>query len=218
MTVVELIVVMAIAAAMMGLGLYGLGSVSDSDLRDDAMRVAAAMRYTYSTAALNNAQMRLVFNMDSGEYYTEIAKGPVVEKADSTMRDTDDFLTEEAQRLADEVEEERDLFNDDEDNAFGVNRKISYERLQDGVLKTTRLSAGTRFTRFVTPTTEEEFDSGTVSMTFFPNGFQEQVMLVIKNESGAAYTLVTEPLTGRVLTYSDEIEVPEDFGELEEAE
>ena len=34
-------------------------------------------------------------------------------------------------------------------------------------------------------------------------------MVSLANESDAAFTLVTEPLTGRVLTYSDEIDVPE---------
>ncbi len=217
MTVVELMIVLAIAGMMMGLGVYGLSSVSNSDLRDDAMRVSAAIKYTYSMAALNNAQMRLVFDMNTGEYYTEVSKGPVVEETTNSEA-TEDFLTEEAQRLADKVEEERDLFDEEEGNALGVNRKVSYERLQDGVLKTTKLSEGTKFARFVKPAAEGEFTDGQVSMSFFPNGFQEQVMLVIKSESGAAFTLVTEPLTGRVLTFSDEIDVPEDFGEVEEDE
>lgn len=216
MTVVELLVVMAIAAGIMGLGVYGLSSVSNSDLRDDAMRVTAAIKYTYSNAALNNAEYRLVFNMDSGEYHSEIAKGPIVQPQSTSAEDADDFLTEEAQRLAEKVEEESSLFDEKDGNALGVNRQISYERLEDGVLKTTKLSEGTKFKRIVTPASEDAFEEGEVQMSFFPNGFQEQVMIVIQNEAGQAFTLVTEPLTGRVLTYSKEIDVPEDFGLVEE--
>ena len=157
----------------------------------------------------------MVFDLDTGEYYSEIARGPVIEETTS-VADADDFLTEEAQRLAEKVEEESSLFDKDEENPFGVNRQINYERLEDGVLKTTKLSSGTRFTRFVSPSNQQEFTEGKASMMFYPNGFQQQVMLVIKSEDGSAFTLITEPLTGRVLTHSKEIEVPEDFGVVEE--
>ncbi len=222
MTVVELLVVMAIVAAMMGLGAWGLSSVSNSDLRDDANRVAAAIKYTYANAAINNTEYRLVFDMESGEYYTEIAKEPIVDKTPqgSTNGSEEDFLTEEAQRLADEVEEESDLFADDEENPFGVNRKVNYERVKSAVLKTTKLSTGNRFVRVVKANNEDAYTEGKVSMSFFPNGFQEQVMIVIgpEDEKDVAYTLITEPLTGRVMTYSEPIEVPEGFGEVEEDE
>lgn len=222
MTVVELMVVLAIVAAIMGIGAWSLSSLSNSDLRSDSSRVAAAIKYTYANAAINNTEYRIVFDMETGEYYSEIVKEPIVEKGrqGSTNGSDDDFLTEEAQRLADEVEEEQDLFEDDEENPFGMNRKVTYERVKDGVLKTTKLSDDTRFVRILKANNEDEFTEGKVSMSFFPNGFQEQVMIVIgsKEDEDVAYTLITEPLTGRVMTYSDAIEVPEGFGELEEDE
>jgi prepilin-type N-terminal cleavage/methylation domain-containing protein len=220
MTVVELLVVMAIVASIMGIGAWSLSSVSNTDLRDDANRVVSAIKYTYANAAINNTEYRIVFDMDTGEYHSEIVKEPVVEHEPqgSTNGSDDDFLTEEAQRLADEVEEESDLFEDDEENPFGVNRKVSYERVKDGVLKTTKLSSDVKFARIIKANNEDEYTHGKVSMSFFPNGFQEQVMIVIASadKEDVAYTLVTEPLTGRVMTYSEEIEVPEGFGEVEE--
>lgn len=217
-TVVELLVVMAIISIIMGLGAYSLGQLTNSDLREDSNRVASAIKYTYSNAAINNTQYRLVFDLDSGQYYTEVSKGPVVDESPTggALGGSDDFLTEEAQKLADKVEKESDLFADEEENPFGVNRRVSYERVEDAVLKRTKLRSGNRFERIIAANSEEDITEGRASVTFFPNGFQEQVMIVIRGESGAAYTLITEPLTGMVRTYSGEIEIPEDFGVVEE--
>lgn len=215
-TIVELLVVMAIVSGIMGISVYAMGMVGSADLREDANRVASAIKYSYSVAAINNTQYRLVLDLDTGEYYTEVAQEPIVEQSAPTEA-TDDFLTEEAQRLAERVEEKRDLFDDADANPFGMNRKITYQRVQDGVLKNTHLQDGVRFERVLTMhRPEEAYEDGQVSITFFPNGFQEQAMIVMKDERGAAFTLLTEPLTGRVRTYSDEIDVPSNFGLVEE--
>ncbi len=217
-TVVELMVVLAIIAIMMGLGAYAMGSLGDGSLREDAGNVVAAIKYTYANAAINNSEYRLVFDLDTGTYQSEVARTTAVRSAPMGTTNTDDFLTEEAQRLAAKVEKERDLFADEEANPFGMNRKVSYERVEDGILQKTKLKSGDRFARIVKGNSDEEYTSGKVSMTFFPNGFQEQVMIVIESQSGAKIMLVTEPLTGRVLTYTGTDEVPDGFGEVEEDE
>ena len=215
MTVVELMVVLAIVAIMMGLGAYAMNSIGDGDLRSDAGAVIAAIKYTYANAAINNAQYRLVFSIGGGTYHSEVKRTGAAEQPGSNVN-ADDFLTEEAQRLAEKVDAERDLFSDEENNPFGMNRKVSYERVEDGVLRKTKLKSGVRFAKIVKATSEEEYTEGEVSMTFFPNGFQEQVMIVLETERGAQISLVTEPLTGRVLTFTGTDELPEGFGEVEE--
>lgn len=218
-TVVELMVVMAIVSIMMGLGAMALGSINDGDLREDAGNVAAAIKYTYSNAAINNTHYRLVFQVGGNEYYSEIASSGVERTVKTSgTNNTEDYLTEEAQRLADKVEEERDLFADEEENPFGVNRKVSYERVEDAILDKTRLHEGVRFTKIIKAGSDEEYTSGTVSMSFFPNGFQEQVFILMETTDGAKIALVTEPLTGRVLTFTNTEEPPEGFGEIEEDE
>lgn len=215
LTLVELIVVLAIVGMLMGLGGYALSGIG-SNLRSDAGHVSAAIRYTYSTAAINNTEYRIVFSFEDGSYYSEVVRTGVERTQTSTINDNiDDFLTEEARRLAADVAAERDLFDDDEDNPFGVRRKVDYDRVEDGILKQTRLSGDVRFVRIVKASSDEVYEDGEVSMTFYPNGFQEQVMIVLEDEQGATITLVTEPLTGRVLTFTHEDDVPEDFAEVE---
>ena len=215
-TVVELMVVLAIIGMMMGLGAYMVAGIGDGELREDAGNLSAAIKYTYANAAVNNSEYRLVMNMDTGEYYSEVAHTAAVESSTSSLGSEEDFLTEEAQRLAEKVEKEKDLFDDDEENPFGMNRKVTYERVEDGVLKKTKLHSGVRFKSFIRAPSEDEWTEGEVSFSFFPNGFQEQVMIVLESQSGATISLVTEPMTGRVLTFTNEDEPPEGFGEVEE--
>ena len=213
-TLVELMVVMAIISMIMGLGAYAMDSVGGSEIRNDAMRLASVIKYTHSNACINNTRYRVVFQMGSGEYYSEITDAPVL-PTDSAG--DDEFLTEEAKALAEEKEKENDLFDDDEANPFGVNRKVSYQRVEDIIIKETRLSEGVHFEKFYSPKfPDDPITEGKAAMSFFPNGFQEQVMIVIKDDDGQVYSLVTEPLTGRVEIFSDEIDVPDEFGEVED--
>ena len=53
-------------------------------------------------------------------------------------------------------------------------------------------------------------------MSFFPNGFQEPAIIFLEDEAtGAVFSIKTEPLTGRVMLYSREIDIPDEFGQGE---
>jgi hypothetical protein len=52
-------------------------------------------------------------------------------------------------------------------------------------------------------------------MSFYPNGCQDQVRVVLEDVSGARVSLVSEPMTGRILIYTDSDELPDNFGEVE---
>lgn len=212
-TVVELMVVLAIIASIMGLGAYSLSAIGAGDLKSDAMRLTSVIKYTYSNAGINNTRYRLVMKLGTGEYWTEVADSPVVTESETL---DDDFLTDEARALADERAEETDLFDEREDNPFGMRRKVSYERVQDIVIKQTKLSDGVVFDKIYSPRFPDgPVEEGEMAISFYPNGFQEQAMIVIRNEAGQAYTLITEPMTGRVKLFGEEIDVPDGFGEVE---
>lgn len=213
-TIVELMVVMGIITAIMGIGAYSIGAISSSDLRSESMRVAAVMRYTYSNAALNNSRYRLVFDMETGEYYTEVTDEALIE-AESTEEQDDEFLSDEARELGDKWDKESDLFDDDEADPFGLNRKVSYRRVNDVVIEKTQLKEGIRFVEVYTTQREEPYTTGKAAMSFFPNGFQDQVMVVLEDSTESRIALLTEPMTGRVLLLTEDTELPDDFGEVE---
>jgi type II secretory pathway pseudopilin PulG len=213
-TIVELMVVMALVATVLGIGAVSIQQISASDLRNESMRVAAVMRYTYSNAALNNSRYRLVFDLETGEYFTEVTDEALIETTNDAA-DDEEFLTDEARELGRRDDEENDLFDDEEADPFGLNRKVSYQRVNDVVIEKTKLKPGIRFVEVHTTQRDEPYTMGQAAMSFYPNGFQDQVMVVLEDESEARISLVTEPMTGRVLVFTDSDEVPEDFGEVE---
>ncbi len=215
MTVVELMVVMFIMAMITGLGAYAMGMIGGSDIRNDTVRMNSVIKYTYSNASINNTRYRLVFEVGTGNYYTEVTDEPVV-AIDDTVEDQE-LLTEEARELAAQREKETDLFDDEESNPFGINRKVSFQRVNDVVIKKTGLSDGVIIDKVYSPRFPDgPITEGRASMSFFPNGYQEQVLIIIKDDAGKAYSILTEPFTGKIKIFSEEIEPPEGFGEAEE--
>ncbi len=217
MTIVEIMVVLTIIASMMGIAMLSMGAIGGDGVKSSAIRLTAVMKYTYANAAINNTQYRLVLNIDTGTYHTEIVKAALTNHVGGAapVQGGDEFLTEEAKRLAEKVEEKTDLFDEKEENPFGISRKVSYERVADVVVKDEKLKSGIRFAQIATTGKSEPVDSGIVTISFYPNGFQEQAYIVLKDEDGKAITLMTKPLSGRVKSYTGEKELPDDFFEVE---
>lgn len=213
-TLVELLVVLALVGGIMSIGVYMLGLLTHTKLKDEAMRLTSAIKYTYSQAGLNNAQYRLVFDLDTNEYYSEVTNSPVVVES-TDVNDSEGLLPEEAQELAERYRADNDLFAKEEADPFNLNRQVTFERVQDGVLQPKKLPEGIRIYSVQTAHQRLPFETGKASISFFRNGFQEQALIVLGDEAGARYTLITEPLTGRVKIYSGELETPPGFGEEE---
>ncbi|MEM1347067.1 MAG: prepilin-type N-terminal cleavage/methylation domain-containing protein [Myxococcota bacterium] len=213
-TLIELLVVLAIVAGIAGLGAYTVGMLDQGALKSEALKITSSIKYSFSQAAVNNSRYRIVFDLDSGSYAAEVVESANVEQPTNQPGADEEFLTEEAQALAEQAEREDDLFDDDEDNPFGINRRVSYQRVQDGVIDPGQLKDGMRFTRVVVGQAVD-VTSGQASINFFPNGFQEPAIVYMEDAQGRTFSIQTEPLTGRVFLYNKEIEIPSDFGQGE---
>lgn len=214
LSVVELMVVLTIIATITGIGAYSLGMVGGNQLKSDALRIASVIKYTYANACLNNTRYRLVVELGTGNYYSEVTDEPVISLAEQSA--DEEMLTEEARELAKSKDREDDLFDEREANPFGVNRRVSFERVQDVIIKDTKLGQGIVFAKAYTPRfPEKALEEGRAAVSFFPNGYMEPLLLIIKDEEGNAYSLLTEAMTGRVRVMSGEIDPPEGFAEVE---
>lgn len=216
MTLVEVLVTLTIIAGVMGVSLYVVNSLNATALKDEANRMTSAMKYTYSQAAINNSQYRMVLDLDAGSYHTEVVSSALTqreEKTDDQLEAEKEFLTEEALAAGRKKRQERSLFSKEEADPFGVNRQVSYERVQDGVLKPGKLGSGLRILR-VYAGTPEPIEQGQAYINFYPNGQQDAAIVVLEDD-GRTVSLKTEPLTGRVLTYGEALDPARTFGEAE---
>ena len=220
MTLLEMMMVLLILSGLVAGGFYMMGMLTHSNLKEEAMRFSTITQYTYDQAALNSRQYRLVIDLDEHKYHTEVTESRVVidEDSDEASDAFDEgLMPEEARRLEEERRAERgDLFREEEHDPFGVSRRTGYQRAEDAVVEPRELRNGIEFESVRVESRTRAVRSGRVAISFFPNGLQQQAQVVLVDPStGAKYTLITEPLTGRILIYSGEREVDDDFGEVE---
>ena len=220
MTLIEIMVVLFIVTGLVGGGIYMMSLLTHGKLKDEAMRFSSTAQYTYDQAALNNRQYRLVIDLDSGEYFTEVTESDVImdtgsEEAQAAYEEG--LLPDEAREMEAKREADRSqMFNEDGDDPFGISRRTGYQRPEDGLVEPRQLEEGIRFEQVLTESRERPVRDGRAAVHFFPNGMQQQAHIVLVDDaSGAKFTLITEPLTGRIRTFSGDEEVPEDFGEVE---
>ncbi len=214
MTLVEILLVLAILALAMGIGVYMMmGVLTRGYLRDEAMRMTSTIQFTYNQAGLNNTPYRLVIDLEEQSYHTEMTDSRVVIRQAAEEYD-EGLLPEEARELEEQRRFQRsDFFREEEDDFFGVSRRVGYQRAEEAELRPRTLRSGIEFYSVRTSNQPRPVTRGRVAINFFPNGFQQQAMIVLwDRETEEKFTLVTEPLTGRVRIYSGEIDVPEDFG------
>lgn len=70
-TIMELMVVLAIIALMMGAVVTSLNALTRADLRSAAFRTAGAIRYTFDRATMTGMYMRLAIDIDKGQVWIE---------------------------------------------------------------------------------------------------------------------------------------------------
>lgn len=217
-TLVELMIVIFILAMLAAGGVQMVGLLTHGQLKDEAMRFTSAMQYTSNQAALNNRQYRMVIDLDQNEYHTEVTDADVViddAGEDAQQAYDEGLLPEEARQMERERQaERRGLFDDDEEDPFGISRRTGFQRAEEAVIEARTLDHGIEFETVRTESRTRPIRDGRVAIHFFPNGIQQQAHIVFRDPSSdARYTLITEPLTGRLRIYSGEREVPDDFGE-----
>ncbi|TXD38212.1 type II secretion system protein [Lujinxingia vulgaris] len=216
MTLIEILVVLMIVAGLMGAGISMMGALTKSQLREEAMRLTSVIKYAYNQAALNNTQYRLVLNLETGEYFTEMTEAPVVAEQPDEDAFAEGLLPEEARELEEQHRQnKRSLFDKSEDDPFGISQRVGYERAEEAVVKLTELRNGVSFESVRLAGREQPLTQGRAALRFFPNGFQQEAVVVLRDDEGSRISLVTEPLTGRVKIYSGDWEPDRDFGEEE---
>ena len=218
MTLIEIMIVLLILAMLAAGSIYTMSVLTHGQIKDEARRFTSAAQYTYNQAALTNRPYRLVIDLDEHTYHTEVSDSAVVidESSDEAREAYDEGLLPEEARMLEEQRraERRGMFSEQDHDPFGISRRASFQQAEDRVLDARTLRHGIEFEFVRTEAHRREIRNGRAVVYFYPNGMQQQAVIVMHEpSSGARMTLITEPLTGRIRTYSGDYEVPDDFGE-----
>jgi hypothetical protein len=141
------------------------------------------MRYVYDEAVFMKEPFIMRFDIKKGEYWV-VAQGKVMETAPAG----------DGQNKEMTLEEKRDVIS----GAEGGEKKIELIEVKKySLMKKGALPSNLRFMDIMTPTGGKKID-GISDTRFFIHGYVEPTIIHIEDASKNIYTLITNPLTGKV--------------------
>ncbi len=228
-TLIELMVALAVAAALFAALVLGLGALTGARARQALGELGGAARSLYDTAALSGNTCRLVFLLprdDSSDfaYRAECASGPVTSAMDrdQEIRDATKAAVEayrkgnRGQRRPDPLADPRLPGNAPRSSGSTLLDVLDSEK--------TRVERAAAFSAFTTPEIQPrkmtgvrvsvwtahqraKIDSGLAYLYFFPQGYTERAQITVRQGKNV-WTLLVSPITGRTSIVDGEPEVP----------
>ena len=224
-TLIEIILVVTIAAVLSGLSIKGLRSLRKADLREASAEMAGAMRYLFDRASTTGKIHRLVIDMETRMYWAEVSDDRFFIPREETERDMRKREEKEADEDADdEKKRERAAREAERGKGAGAGSSFDLSKLEvadfrpkrarfasfkDLALKPVKLKK-VRVRSVYTPRVTEPLTSGRAYVYFFPLGQTEPAIITLTDvdSDDTIYSLVVHPITGRVRIYNQEVLPP----------
>jgi|GEM_PF-193879 len=227
-TLIEIMVVLAIAGLIMSLGVRGFRSLARSDLRASATNLAGAMRFLFDRASTTGKTHRLVLDLEAGRYWAEVSDDKFyipreAETLDATRkREAAEMQEDDERRQAEEKAASSasslDTSTLPTDSSYDPTKldvgefrpkHARFAAFKDLALKPVKLKKGIVIRSVYTPRVTEAVTSGRAYIYFFPLGQTEPAIVSLSDAAGEAiFSLVAHPITGRVRVYNEEVKPP----------
>jgi general secretion pathway protein H len=202
-TLIEILIVVAVIGVVALAAAPAVSSLTGANARSAAGEIAGASRYLFDTAALRHETCRLVVDIDHREWWAEcttpapgagtVRSQPVLGK-DGSTEDDEAAL---ARGFSDEPSaEKRKLL-----------ARAGFTEFKDRQVQKRKLRGGAAFDRVWTPRQRDPQTKGKAYVYFFPQGQVDAAHIPVA-DGGNAYTVVTQPLTGRARVVTGIPEVP----------
>lgn len=214
-TVLELMVVIAILIAAVAVSIPALSSILALEQRRVARDLVLTYEMLHDEAVLRNVTFRIAYHLDGGYYVVEAGDPTTLIFDDPELReDYEKELLDKLSRHSDEAREE------------AMASQPRFETIKTFAGTRIDLPNGTRFGGVYTPQydelvepTGEEEDPEHPLITYsyvFPNGFAEPtvVQMVKTRNEDDGYTVVVEPLSGRVTLRTEVVDPRDAFADV----
>lgn len=218
MTLIEIMIVVALIAALMGIAAVGFNVLGQSDVRGEALRVSSAIRYTFNLAATGNTTLQMKLDFETGTFQ--------VEKLDvfgGLSVDTLNGKTMKSVTSGSNMDSKRAQRMDDEDMRFGT---VTREPVEDDMFLSGEdavLEDDVFFIGLMTSHHDEIQTEDVGTINFFANGFVERSVIYLGDaaardglDEGVVYTIIVNPLTGQSSVQPGKTEISSSFFEEEE--
>jgi len=199
-TVLEVMVVIAILIAVVAVSAPALGNILALEQRRAARDLALTYERLHDEAVLRNVTFRIAYHLDGNFYTVEVG-------------DPDTLIFDDPRKREDYEEALRDKLSrfSEEERVQAMQAESRFETIDTFHQQRIELPNGTRFggvytpqyEDFVRPSGEDEEDPEEPLVVYsylFANGFAEPtvVQLVEARHPDEGFTVVVEPLSGRV--------------------
>lgn len=206
MTLIEIGIALAIVALMAFVAVPSIEAYAGVRAREEAGRVAGAVRYMYGVSALSGKVCRIVFDMDERSWWTECTEGRfTVEREKERSRG--------GGRLEDKKEKgklkEAEPKDEGEAMRQRVEKKAEFSQFESEDIPRRKLPDGANLAVW-TGHQREKYTKGQAFLYFFPQGNTERAHIYVSSDHGDVYTLVVSALNGRVRVEDRELDVPRD--------
>ncbi len=179
-TLVELLVVVALMAAIGTMAIPSLSSVFKLSLGSTTRELATTVRHAYNAALMTKKVHRLVFDLKERQYWVEVGPNQLLMETEES-RAKAERLRKFSSKDAQEKKDNGPTFS----LASYVTRKKN------------TLARGVEIEDVTTEQSKDPITSGLAFTHFFPHGIIEQTVIHLKDTSNHQATLVIAPIVGR---------------------
>ena len=221
LTLIEVLIVMAIIALVMGATVVGSGQLPGPRLRHSSAMIAGAIRIGFSRAGATSKSVRLVMDFTENEIWLEEGDQPMlVQSKDLTgtggaaaATGAEKLAIEEGSRIIKGPTAPRTAFNEIDAMGFAASTPGKGHKA---------LERGVKFREVQTGHDDQPRKEGRAYLYFWPGGQTERASIQLKmgeaNDEKDAITLVVAPLTGKVTVKDGAIAVPNPTDDKEASE
>ncbi len=210
MTLIEVLVALAIIALIMAGGIGAFRRVSKSDLREEASRVSAALRFAFDRAAGTAAHHRVVFDLDGEAFVVERCEGRVTLRRGLEAH-RDEMLDQIRAALAASPGAQVMTVADAPPPGRVGAAECAPVKGAQGKRHTFRSRGGLGIARAFVAHHDGPVDEGMVTVNFFPTGRGERAVVEVTDAEENVYSISLEGLTGRVRLREGAFARPEEF-------
>lgn len=215
-TILEVMVVIAIILAVVAVSIPALNAILSLDQRQAARDLALTYERLHDEAVLRNVTFRIAYHLDANYYEVEVGD------PDTLIFDDPDRREAFEEELKDKLER-----YDPEEREAALRDEVRFETISTFHKRKVELPASTAFggvytpqyEDIVRPTGEEDPEDQVVVYSYlFANGFAEPtvVQLVDADDDEEGFTIVVEPLSGRVRLETEVLDQHDVFRDVPE--
>jgi len=175
-TLVEILVVIAVLAAIIGIGTPTIKNVLRTNLRSSAFQIASLSKFAYDSAVIKGKVHRIVFNFDKRTYQLQVSTA-------------DEFVVDQA-----EDEEETSLMEKKEEQ-----KPEPFVAFSGDIGKEHKLASGVELDSVENLNTKKKYVEDVAYLYFFPQGATEDTIIRLSGQKSRTgfYSIRLNPLNGK---------------------